>query len=157
MSLKTFFHNLSAEIEGIPAEVMALFRGPAGKAMVAFAESEGAKVLAIVMAAPQMVKIKAVVDSFGNKANADGTPMTGAQKMAGALPSVVSLIEEIVKDISSPTAAAIELVGAETVARQVVETVLVDTQATTAGTVATAIASAAGVKLPTAAAIAAKV
>ena len=156
MSFKTFFANLPAEIEGIPAELLALMKGPAGKAMASFAETAGGQVLAIVMAAPQAVAIKAIVTGVTG-ANADGTAKTGTQKMAEALPGVIALVGEIARDVANPAAAAIDLVGAETVARQAVETVLVDAQATTAGSAATAIAAAAGVKLPTPASIAAKV
>jgi len=156
MSFKTFFANLPAEIEGIPAELLALMKGPVGKAIASFAETAGGQVLALVMAAPQAVDIKAIVTGVSGT-NADGTAKTGAQKMAEALPGVIALVSEIAKDVASPAAAAVDLVGAETVARQAVETVLVDAQATTAGSAATAIAAAAGVTLPTPAAIAAKV
>ena len=157
MSLKTFFAHEAALIEGIPADIVALMTGPVGKAIAAFAETAGGQVLALVMATPQAKEIEAVVHGLTGKTNADGSAMTGAQKMALVLPNVVALVGEIAKDVSSPAAAAVDLVGAETVARQAVETVLVNAQATTAGTAAVAIAQAAGVKLPTPAAIAAKI
>lgn len=157
MSFKTFFANLPAEIEGIPADIVALMRGPIGTAMAKFADTAGAQVAAIVMATPQAQEIVSIVHALGAKTNTDGSAMTGDQKMAAALPGVIALVTEIAKDVTSPVAAAADLVGAETVARQAIETVLTDAQASTAGSAAVAIAKAAGVTLPTAAQVAAKV
>lgn len=123
-----------------------IFASPAGQSVQAFALSEADKALAVAKTTPQGAQVYALVKSFQTKTTADGTPLTGAQKRAAVLSAALPIVATIAKDALIPGAAAGDLIGAETLARMLIESFVADLAATKPGNIFTAILSLFGMK-----------